>query len=93
MKRRGTERVLTFAVTGALLGGVGVGCSRSHGPTVNPGPEPVGEPVGEPAGEPVGEPDGDEGETPTDDVEGTETVNEGPVEQPEGPIVNTRPTK
>ena len=39
MKRQGAGRVLTFAVTGALLGGVGVGgCGKYRGPFINPGP-------------------------------------------------------
>lgn len=85
MKRQGTGRVLTFAVTGALLGGVGIGgCSKHRGPYVNTQPEeqPSVNPGPEEAGEPVPEP-----EEPTD------TVNEGPVEEPEPEPPSTNVTK
>jgi hypothetical protein len=80
MKRQGTGRVLTFAVTGALLGGVGIGgCGKHRGPyvntrpeqpepSVNPGPTDV-----QPEPEPEPEPD---------------HVNEGPVDEPEPPHTN-----
>ena len=83
MKRQGTGRVLTFAVTGALLGGVGMGGCKPRGttlintepveqPTPNPGPTDVAEPEPEP------EPD---------------HVNEGPVDEPEHEPPTTNTTK
>jgi hypothetical protein len=34
-----SRRVLHFAVSGALLGGVGVGCAAKNGPRTNEGPQ------------------------------------------------------
>lgn len=69
MKRRDASRVLTFAVTGALLGGVGIGGCKYRGPYTNPGPS-----LQPPGGT---EPDGSEPEP-----EPPENVNEGPVDEP-----------
>lgn len=88
MKRRDAGRVLTFAVTGALLGGVGIsGCHHKHrGPYTNPGPE-LQPPGGSDAdGTPSEDPPPDE-VTPTNpgpqpEPEPLETVNEGPVVEP-----------
>jgi hypothetical protein len=78
MKRQGTGRVLTFAVTGALLGGVGIGgCSKHRGPTVNT--EPVEQPAVNPGPTDVTEPEPE----PEPDH-----VNEGPVDEPEPPTTN-----
>jgi hypothetical protein len=73
MKRRDAGRVLTFAVTGALLGGVGIGgCHHKHrGPYTNPGPS-----LQPPGGT---DPDGSQ---PEPEPEPPDHVNEGPVEEP-----------
>lgn len=86
MKRQGPGRVLTFAVTGALLGGGMVGCGHRPpggkfvnarpvepppGPSVNPGPADVGQPPAEP--------------------EPPENVNEGPVDEPPAEVTPTNP--
>jgi hypothetical protein len=81
MKRR-ESRVLTFAVTGALLGGAGTGCHHHYrGPYVNPGPDerpPASPEDPEPdaaAPDPAPEPDAPEPDAP-------DSVNEGPVDEP-----------
>ena len=77
MKRQGSGRVLTFAVTGALLGSMpGCGSRPPGGKYVNPGPTEPPQPAVDP--EPT-----DVSETPTA-PEPTEPdyVNEGPVEEP-----------
>jgi hypothetical protein len=83
MKRRDAGRVLTFAVTGALLGGVGIGgCHHKHrGPYTNPGPSITTPPGGT-------DPDGSQ---PEPEPEPPDHVNEGPVEEPveEPPVVTS----
>jgi hypothetical protein len=66
MKRQGAGRVLHFAVTGALLGGVGVGCAGKTKSHPNPGPVELAPNPG---------PEEDPG-TPE------ETVNTAPVDEP-----------
>lgn len=86
MKRQGAGRVLHFAVTGALLGGVGVGCAK-HGPLVNT--QPAEEPQPE---EPLHVNPGPD-EDPGAGEPAPDHVNEGPVDEPTTPvIVNTVPT-
>jgi hypothetical protein len=80
MNRQGAGRVLTFAVTSALLGGMGIGgCSKHRGPTVNTepvqSPEPAVNPGPTDVAEPEPEPEADH-------------VNEGPVDEPEPPHTN-----
>jgi hypothetical protein len=86
MKRQGAGRVLHFAVTGALLGGAGIGCANpnKNGSYLNTGmvdePPPDDEVHANPG--PNGDPGADE---PAPDH-----VNEGPVEEPPEPVhVNT----
>jgi hypothetical protein len=85
MKRQGTGRVLHFTVTGALLGGMGLGgCTpKSVGPHTNTGY--MGEP---PPAEPLHVNEGPD-EDPGAAEGGAEAppvapdhVNEGPVEEP-----------
>jgi outer membrane biosynthesis protein TonB len=103
MKRQRTGRVLHFAVTGALLGGVGIGCNKHRTivnteradepptqPSVNPGPEVVDAPDQTPV-EP--EPDyvneGPVDQPPTDDAPAMNVVKE-PEPEPEPKHVNVR---
>lgn len=93
MKRR-ESRVLTFAVTGALLGGAGTGCHHHYrGPYVNPGPDerppasPEDPEPDEAAPDPAPEPDAPE----PDDVD--DPPADPTPSHPTGTvIVNTRPT-
>lgn len=77
MKRQGPGRVLTFAVTGALLGSMG-GCATRPpgGKYVNPGPTEPPQPAVNPGPTDVGE-------TPTQpEPAEPDHVNEGPVDEP-----------
>lgn len=82
MKRQGSGRVLTFAVTGALLGGMG-GCSYRPpgGKFVNPGPSQPPEPSVNPGPTDVTEAPPEPEPTEPEPAE-PEYVNEGPVEEP-----------
>lgn len=79
MRRHRTGRVLHFAVTGALLGGVGIGCSKHRGPIVNT--EMAGDPPTQPSVEPEPEDVGAPDQTPVEPE--PDHVNEGPVDEPE----------
>jgi hypothetical protein len=90
MKKQGTgRRVLHFAVSGALLGGVGIGCAAKNGPRtnegpqelhVNPGPDETPEPEETVNTAPVDE--------PAPDGQPDAVVNTQPEPEPEPPNVN-----